>query len=150
MWQRERGREGSVELLENLAHGWPEEVCGPVRRFVERGGRLALETDSFFLLAYPGDLIAEAEFHAECGLSPTTILAALTRNAAELLEREDDLGTLQAGKLADLIVVDGNPLEDVSVLWEVEVVVKDGEVMERTGHSRLDEAGDRRTPPGTD
>lgn len=129
MWQRERSREASARLLDNLARRWPEEVCGPVRRFVEGGGRLAFGTDSFFLVAYPGDVIAEAEFHAECGLQPATILAALTRNAAQLLDRDDDLGTLEVGKLADLIMVDGNPWVDVSALWNIELVVKGGEVV---------------------
>lgn len=129
MWQRERSRDESIKLLDNLALGWPDEVCGPVRRFVERGGTLAFGTDSFFLAAYPGDAIAEAEFHVECGLRPATILAALTRNAAELLDRDEKLGTLEAGMLADLIVVDGNPLDDISALWNIELVVKGGEVV---------------------
>jgi len=71
-------------------------------------------------------VIAEAEFHADYGLAPAPVLAALTRNAAELLGREDDLGSLEAGKLADLIVVDGNPLAEISALWRVETVVKGG------------------------
>jgi imidazolonepropionase-like amidohydrolase len=129
MWEQSRGSEPWSEILADLEPGWPDEVCGPIRRFVDGGGQLALGTDSFLVVAYPGDVIAEAVFLAECGLEPATILAALTRNAAALLDRENELGTLEAGKLADLIVVDGNPLEDMSTLWNVEVVVKGGEVV---------------------
>lgn len=100
-----------------------------VRRFVQGGGPLVLGTDSFLGTAYPGDVIAEALVLAECGLQPTTILEAMTQNAAVLLEQGDDLGTLEGGKLADLIVVEGDPLEHPFALWNVAVVVKGGEVL---------------------
>jgi imidazolonepropionase-like amidohydrolase len=55
-----------------------------------------------------------------------------TRNAAEAIDVLDDLGTVEAGKLADLIVVDGNPLDDVALLQDIrriKLVVKNGSVM---------------------
>ena len=62
-------------------------------------------------------------------MSEHEIIQAATANAARALEMSDHVGTLQPDKLADLIVVDGNPLEDLSALEEVEVVVKGGEVV---------------------
>ena len=50
------------------------------------------------------------------GLSPMEAIACATRSNAELLGLGDELGTLEAGKLADLIVVDGDPLEEIAVL----------------------------------
>jgi imidazolonepropionase-like amidohydrolase len=50
---------------------------------------------------------------------------------AELLGMSADLGTLEAGKIADLIAVDGNPLEDVSVLENVAVVISGGVVVKQ-------------------
>jgi imidazolonepropionase-like amidohydrolase len=56
-------------------------------------------------------------------------IVAGTRNAAENLRLLDDLGTLEAGKLADLVVVDGDPLANISILKNldcIKLVVKDG------------------------
>ncbi len=63
------------------------------------------------------------------GMSQHAIIQAATSNAARALEMSDRVGTVEPGKLADLIVVDGNPLEDLSALENVEVVVKGGEVV---------------------
>ncbi|MCH6570054.1 MAG: amidohydrolase family protein, partial [Acidobacteria bacterium] len=50
-------------------------------------------------------------------------------NAAEHLGKLDELGTLEPGKLADLIIVDGDPLMDISVIHNIEVVIKGGKVV---------------------
>jgi len=71
----------------------------------------------------------EVRLLKEANLTPTQIIQATTRNAAVHLGLENELGTLETGKLADLIVVDGNPLEDVSELKNIKVVVKDGVVV---------------------
>jgi imidazolonepropionase-like amidohydrolase len=62
-------------------------------------------------------------------MSQEAIIKAATANAARALEVDDEVGTLEAGKLADLIVVDGNPLEDLSALEETEIVLQNGEVV---------------------
>ena len=62
------------------------------------------------------------------GLSPLEVIEAATRNAAYVCGHGDELGTLEEGKLADLIVVDGDPLADLDVMDAVLFVVKDGEV----------------------
>jgi imidazolonepropionase-like amidohydrolase len=56
---------------------------------------------------------------------------AATLDAARVLKRERDAGTIAAGKLADLVLVDGDPLSDVSVLRRSVAVVKDGVVVDR-------------------
>jgi imidazolonepropionase-like amidohydrolase len=64
----------------------------------------------------------------DAGLSPMEAIVAGTRNGASLMLR-DDIGTLEAGKLADIALVEGDPLKDISVLAEpdnVKVVIKDG------------------------
>ncbi|PKD45162.1 amidohydrolase family protein [Rhodohalobacter barkolensis] len=63
------------------------------------------------------------------GLSREAIIKAATVNAANALEMGDEIGTLEEGKLADLIVVDGNPLEDLSVLENMEMVIQGGEIV---------------------
>lgn len=100
-----------------------------IRRMAEADERLVvLGTDTPWLP--PGGAFhREVRLLGRAGLTPEQIIRAATGNAAEHLGRDEDLGTLEAGKLADLIVVDGNPLEDVSALRQVEVVVKDGEAV---------------------
>lgn len=63
------------------------------------------------------------------GMSREAIIQAATVNAAQALELDDEIGTLEEGKLADLIVVDGNPLEDLSVLENVEMVIQGGKIV---------------------
>lgn len=63
------------------------------------------------------------------GLDNKTILLSATRNAARDLLGQEDLGTIEPGKIADLIMVDGDPLSDLSALTRVELVIKDGRIV---------------------
>jgi imidazolonepropionase-like amidohydrolase len=65
---------------------------------------------------------------ADYGMSPLDILRSATIHGAELLRREQDLGTVESGKYADVIAVDGDPLKDVKALGRVLFVMKAGEV----------------------
>jgi imidazolonepropionase-like amidohydrolase len=69
----------------------------------------------------------------EAGLSPMAAIQSGTRVAAELLRWDDRLGTLERGKLADIIAVPGNPLEDISALERVSMVMMDGRLLKRPG-----------------
>jgi imidazolonepropionase-like amidohydrolase len=70
----------------------------------------------------------EIKAHVDTGMSPLRAIGAATRVNAEILGKSKDLGTIQPGKLADVLVVRGDPLFDVTALANVEVVVKDGVV----------------------
>jgi imidazolonepropionase-like amidohydrolase len=63
------------------------------------------------------------------GLTPLAAIQAATVNAADLLGWSDQIGTLEPGKYADLIAVEGDPLKDVTTLENVKVVLKGGEVV---------------------
>ena len=65
------------------------------------------------------------------GLSPLASLSAGTINAARLLGWEKRVGTIEAGKLADIVAVPGNPLDDIHVTERVSFVMKGGEVVKR-------------------
>ena len=73
--------------------------------------------------------IPEIEWVVQAGMSPAQALIASTRRPAELCDVDDVLGTVEVGKLADLIVVEENPLEDISALRNVCMVFKEGHVV---------------------
>jgi imidazolonepropionase-like amidohydrolase len=77
----------------------------------------------------------EMRAHVEMGMAPPRVLVAATRvNATRILGRSD-LGTIEPGKLADVIVVNGDPNFDMTALSRVELVVKDGIIRKQaTGH----------------
>lgn len=67
------------------------------------------------------------------GMSAEAVLASATRAAAEAIGLADQIGTLEVGKRADAIAVEGNPLEDLRVLRHVAVVIRDGRIVARNG-----------------
>jgi len=68
-------------------------------------------------------------------MPPMFVLQAATTHAAELLKKSKDLGSVEAGKFADVIAVDGNPLEDITRMQHVSFVMKEGVVHKRTDAS---------------
>ena len=90
------------------------------------GVRIAFGTDAGVSLH--GRNADEFELMVAHGMTPAQAIVAATRNAADLLGLGDRVGSLEPGKHADLIAVRGNPLQDVTVLKQVAVVVKGGEV----------------------
>jgi len=67
--------------------------------------------------------------YAEAGMSPLDIIRAATLNAAELVGLKDHVGSLDAGKFADIIAVTGDPLKDIAELQHVRFVMKGGMVI---------------------
>jgi imidazolonepropionase-like amidohydrolase len=65
----------------------------------------------------------------EYGMTPLQAIQAATRNAAQALGREKDVGAIAVGRYGDMIAVDGDPLRDVRALEDVDVVIKGGKVV---------------------
>lgn len=100
---------------------------------VRRGVRVALGTDAG--ISEHGRNLAELGFLVKVGLSPARAVEAGTREAAELLGVSDRLGTVEAGKLADLVACEGDPLADVGVLADpgnVVLVAQGGRIVKDT------------------
>jgi imidazolonepropionase-like amidohydrolase len=102
-----------------------------LRRFVAAGGILALGDDYGGVPHMPiGMPMAELLHWQAAGLSPQQIIESSTRGSALATGLEDELGTGEAGKIADLLVVQGNPLDDLSALARPLLVVHDGQIVE--------------------
>ncbi len=91
----------------------------------EAGLRWAVGTDAIVPMA------TEMQHMVDAGLDPMTVLCAATRTNADLIECKDDRGAIETGKLADILVVDGDPLASMTNLTNVIVVVQGGVVYER-------------------
>jgi imidazolonepropionase-like amidohydrolase len=68
----------------------------------------------------------ELELMVEAGLTPAQAILAATSNAARMIGREKELGTIEAGKQADLLILDANPLDDIRAIRRIHRVVKGG------------------------
>lgn len=98
-----------------------------MERAIPAGVKIAFGTDAG--VSKHGRNADEFELMVKHGMTPTSAIHAATINAAELLGLSDQIGTLEAGKQADLIAVIGDPLSDVTVLKNVGFVMKGGKVI---------------------
>ncbi len=106
-------------------------ILGTAGRAYKAGVKIAFGTDAG---VFPhGQNAHEFELMVQAGMPAMFALQAATTHAAELLKHEKDLGSVTAGKLADLIAVPGNPLDDISLMKRVSFVMKDGVVYKRDG-----------------
>jgi imidazolonepropionase-like amidohydrolase len=109
-----------------------------VRLLNEAGVTLLAATDVGVALQVPGiSLHRQLVRLTEAGLTPLDALRAATLNPARVLGMEDSLGTIEAGKLADLVLLDSNPLEDISHTQQIRAVVADGRLYRRTDLERV-------------
>jgi imidazolonepropionase-like amidohydrolase len=100
-----------------------------VKQFVESGAVIGMGTDSGTPMNFHTEALwREIKVHVDMGMSPSRAIAAATRINAQAIGRGRELGSIEPGKIADIIVVKGNPYYDITALAHVEVVVKDGVV----------------------
>jgi imidazolonepropionase-like amidohydrolase len=117
------------------AYGALRDASYNLSKFVESGVQIALGNDYTFIpqngfdhfdLGMPMHEITRMN---EAGMTPMQIIIASTRNAAHVCGLEKDLGTLEIGKLADILVVSTNLLQDLSALTQVQMVIHAGEII---------------------
>ena len=82
-----------------------------------------------------GENAGEFRLLVDVGMSPTDAILAATREAAKVLHRTDELGSVEPGKVADLVAVQGDPLSDIDLLRNIDFVMKDGVVYKEGGRS---------------
>ncbi len=104
----------------------------------ERGGGLLAGSDTpEWLMAYGWTLHRELEHFVEAGLTPYQALATATRNPAEFLRASKEWGTIEEGKRADLVLIAGNPLEDIRNTARIEAVSVGGRWLPRPELQRM-------------
>lgn len=106
------------------------------RKAYKAGVKLAMGTDSGVPYTRHGNNLDELVHLVEMGLSPMEAIEVSTMNSARLLRLDGMIGSLEAGKLADFLIVDGNPLEDIAVLRRpkaIESVVLGGKWVKKDG-----------------
>jgi imidazolonepropionase-like amidohydrolase len=103
--------DGHQETLEGGAES--------ARRILAAGGRLGMGGDYGFAWNPHGDYAKELDFFVKyVGLKPLEVITCATKTGSEILGRSDEIGTLEAGKLADVLVVDGDVVADLSILQD--------------------------------
>lgn len=110
------------------------------QRFIEAGIKIAMGTD-MALDPEMGANAQELEIYVDYGMTPMQAILTATKNAAESILLDKYTGTLEVGKFADLIAVEGNPMDDISLLQDknkIKIVMKEGKIYvdRRSGHEK--------------
>jgi imidazolonepropionase-like amidohydrolase len=108
-------------------------ILDNLRRFVAAGGQVALGTDyagyaAQFELGMP---LSEVEAMQKAGMTPMQIILAGTRNEAQVCNLDRELGTLEVGKVTDVLVVKGDSLQGIHALTSVRLVIHNGVVIRK-------------------
>ena len=101
-----------------------------LQRAIEMGVTIAAGNDGGAPLTQPGDIVDELEVYVEMGMTPQRALAAATTATADLFGLAD-VGLVEAGQRADLLITSGDPLETVSALRNPEMVIAGGRVLDQ-------------------
>jgi imidazolonepropionase-like amidohydrolase len=115
--EREAGNKKIADMMEELnrPHRWVVSKC------FESGVLIGTGSDTL------GQILQEMENFVDCGMTRADALIAATLNSARVLGLERDLGSVEEGKIADLVVLEGNPLEDLAALRKIKLVILGGE-----------------------
>jgi imidazolonepropionase-like amidohydrolase len=117
-----KAQQGLDSHVRTFQHAW------------KTGVRLAMGTDSGVPFTRHGNNLDELVYLVEMGLSPMQAIQTATLNSAKLLKMDHLIGSIEEGKLADLVIVDGNPLDNIKVLQDkgrLKWVLQDGEAIVR-------------------
>jgi imidazolonepropionase-like amidohydrolase len=101
------------------------------RKLKAAGVKMAIGTDALyeFMNENPGLYFDEVERFVKNGYTPMEAIVAATKTGSEVLDIASRLGTIEKGKVADLVVVDGDPVKDIKNLRNVRIVIQAGKIV---------------------
>ena len=109
-----------------------------VAEMQKAGATILAGTDSPAPFVFPGSSIHdELQLLVEAGLTPSQALQSATKNPAEFLHTAKDLGTIEKGKFADLLLLDANPLDDIRNSSKIRAVIVRGALLDRAALDNL-------------
>jgi len=126
-WSPENTPEGKRDRLRVSAHGQS------FKKAMKAGVKIAFGTDMGGI-PWTEAIAQEFPHMTEFGMSPMDAIRSATSRAAELLDRQGQLGEIRPGALADVVAVEGDPLRDINELGRVRFVMKDGQVFKNEVH----------------
>lgn len=124
-------------MLDQIAEEW-ENNQKSVRAALAAGVPIAMGTDAGGPVNYHGENAQELSYLVEAGLSPMQAIVAATQRAADCVGLAERIGTIEPGKLADVLVVSADPLEDIGVLADpdsIRLVMKGGRQVRQVGRA---------------
>jgi imidazolonepropionase-like amidohydrolase len=114
-----------------------EIMVANLRMLHEAGATIAMGTDAGNPLTVAGPSVyTEMEAMQDAGMSPMSVIVAATRNSARAMNREQDMGTVEAGKIANLLVLAADPVADVRNFRQLEAVIRGGRFHNQHGLQR--------------
>jgi imidazolonepropionase-like amidohydrolase len=116
-------------MIEKAIETW-EDKKKNFKMYLQKGIKISFGSDCGVPFLKQGDNAVELSVFVELGMSPMDAIVAATKTASEAIGIEDIVGTIEEGKLADIILVNGDPLQDISILSEeekIKMVIKNGE-----------------------
>jgi len=100
-----------------------------VREYIKRGGTVAMGTDSALGFSLHSTPVKEIELLAEAGLSNLEAIKASTLTAAAVFGKENEIGSIEPGKYADILIVDGDAVSDLSAIGNTQMVFINGKLL---------------------
>ena len=131
--QYERYAKFAPERLARAQEGY-KKLEDLMRRYVKAGGLIRAGSDPNNGLPGLG-VHQEMVMFVEAGLTPMQALQAGTINVAKAFRKDKDYGTVESGKVADIVVIDGDPLQDIWAVQNVKLVVQGGKIVDREFHA---------------
>ncbi len=102
------------------------------RKMKKLGVKMGVGTDAVgYMAEYPWIYFEEIERFVEHGYTPMEVIVAATKINAEVCGASDWLGTVEDGKVADLVVIDGDPLKDIKALRNARIIIQEGKIIKR-------------------
>lgn len=123
VYKREAER-GNREVADMIFKRVVEPQMDSIRKAYERGITIGCGTDTL------GDVVDELKIFEACGMTKMDCIRTATANASKICGLDRIVGTVEVGKRADLLIVQGNPLEDLEILRNVFFVIKDGIIVD--------------------